>query len=126
MCHRRSGGCSTAYNDAPERDAASSATASVPFSRLPPWNAMKPNRDRSSHSSSTPSWASSSANIGPPTPRRGPYADEHRGDGEQDHDILVVLQPVAHGEGPVRDTVDGRVVRRLADLDPSVPRDVRA
>src|SRR5207249_1515749 len=50
----------TAYTEAPARSAAGIATSWVPPSS-PPWNAMKPNGERSSTSSVTSGWASSSA-----------------------------------------------------------------
>src|SRR6184192_2598895 len=98
MCHRKSGGCTTAYSDAPARSAAADAIWSVPFSRLPPWNAMSPNGERSSLISSTPGCARSSANMGLAPSRRIEAGDEHQ-QREHHHDhVAVVLQPVADRE----------------------------
>src|SRR5688572_13080364 len=62
-CQRRSSGWTTAYSDAPETSAASRAITSVSRSRDPPCRARKPTRDRSSSSSTTPSWARRSAST---------------------------------------------------------------
>src|SRR3954451_23965860 len=126
MCHRRSGGCTTAYSDAPAATAADRATWSVPASRLPPWKAMRPNGERSSHSSSTPSWARSSANIGLAVVRDiGAHGDERGHEGDQDQ-VAVLSYPRLRARRPARDALARRVRRVAADLEPPVPRDVRA
>src|SRR5207248_6718857 len=63
MCQRSSAGWSTAYNEAPALAAAARAIVSVSSSSEPPWNARKPNAERSSSTSSTPGWRNSSANT---------------------------------------------------------------
>src|SRR3954465_2891672 len=113
MCQRRSGGCTTAYSDAPARCAAADAIWSVPLSRLPPWNAISPNGERSSLISSTPGWARSSANMRLAAPRRVQAGDEHQ-QREHHHDqVAIVPEPVAGGERPVGHALDRRVVAVL-------------
>src|SRR4051812_31129827 len=123
-CQRNPTGCTTAYSDAPAACAAALAIWSVPASRLPPWNAMIPNGERSSHTSSTPSWARSSANIGPPVVHDIRRHADHDRDERDGHEVLVVLQPALHAGGPIGHSLDRGIVSVAADLDPPVPRDI--